>query len=102
VTENFFTGEITVPDINTSAYDRVFQLQYNATNGGREKIIERVVDYNDFRIVDKSDSVTAKGSYNVKLEIRKYFTPELLNNSRINDSMITIEQPSGELLTTSV
>jgi len=43
--------------------------------------------------------VTAKGSYNVKLEIRKYFTPELLNNSRINDSMITIEQPSGELLT---
>jgi hypothetical protein len=95
----FFTGEITVPDINTSAYDRVFQLQYNATNGGREEIIERVVDYNDFRIVDKSDSVTAKGSYNVKLEIRKYFTPELLNNSRINDSMITIEQPSGELLT---
>jgi len=46
-----------------------------------KKIIERVVDYNDFRIVDKSDSVTAKGSYNVKLEIRKYFTPELLNNS---------------------
>jgi len=43
----FFTGEITVPDINTSAYDRVFQLQYNATNGGREEIIERVVDYND-------------------------------------------------------
>jgi len=33
----FFTGEITVPDINTSAYDRVFQLQYNATNGGREE-----------------------------------------------------------------
>jgi hypothetical protein len=93
-----YTGEIEVPDINTSSYDRVFRLQYKAANGPRVETVDRVVDYNDFKIVDKSDSVTGKGSYRVKLEIRKYFTPKLLTDSRINDSLITIDQPSGDLL----
>lgn len=94
-----FTGEIEVPDINTSKYDKKFRLQYNASNGGREEIVNREVIYNDFKIVDKSDGITGKGSYRVKLEIRKYFTPTLLTDSRINDSQISIDQPSGDSLT---
>lgn len=94
-----YTGEVTVPDINTSRYDSEFRLHYNATNGDREEIVTRTTSYEDFRIVDKSDAVTTKGSYRVKLEIRKYFTPELLTEDRIQEGLVTIDQPSGEELT---
>ncbi len=97
--DGFYEGEVVVPDINTSKYDKEFRLHYNASNGGREEIVTRVKDYNDFRIVDKSDAVTSKGSYRVKLEIRKYFTPQLLTTDRILDGLVTIDQPSGETLT---
>jgi hypothetical protein len=96
--EDLYRGSIEVPDINTSAYDKEFRLKYNASNGDREEIINRIVDYNDFRIEDKSDTITAKGLYRVKLEIRKYFTPRLLERSRIMDGDVTISQPSGEEL----
>jgi len=95
-----YSGEITVPDINTSKYEKEFRLHYNASNGDREEIVTRNIEYRDFRIVDKSDAITSKGSYRVKLEIRKYFTPQLLTNSRIGTSEIEINQPSGETLTT--
>lgn len=97
--DNLYTGEITVPDINTSKYERKFRLKYNASNGGREEIITREIDYNDFKLVDKSDAITTKGSYRVKLEIRKYFTPQLLTSDRIQSGQVTIDQPSGETLT---
>lgn len=96
---DLFTGQVTVPDINTSAYDTVFKLKYNATDGGREEIVDRVINYRDYKIVDKSDSVTAKGPYNVRLEIRKFFTPQLLENSRIVNGTVNIIQPSGDTLT---
>lgn len=95
-----YNGSIEVPDINTSSYDKEFRLKYNATNGGREEVVTRVIDYRDFRINDKSDAKTAKGSYRIKLEISKFFTPELLTRDRINDSSISVEEPSGDTLTT--
>lgn len=96
---DIFNGSVEAPDINTSAYDSQFRLEYNASNGGRTTIVHRDIDYRDFRILDKSDAVTGKGPYRVKLEIRKFFTPMILSNSRIAESLVSIEDPNGDQLT---
>lgn len=97
--DGLYTGEVTVPDINTSTYAKKFRVKYNASNGAREEVKYKTIDYRDFKILDKGDSVTGKGSYRVKLEIRKYFTPQLLEDSRIDDSVVMVDEPSGNLLT---
>ena len=97
--DDLFEGEIRVPDINTSAYEKHFRLYFNASQESREEIITREIGYKDFKVQDKSDSVTSKGSYRTRLEISKYFTPELLEFSRIEDSSIEIINPSGDQLT---
>ena len=97
--DGLYTGKITVPDVNTSEYEKTIRLKYNASNQERTEIVKRDLSYRDFRIVDKSNSVTGPGNYAVKLEIRKYFTPELLENSRIKNSLVQVREPSGDLLT---
>lgn len=97
--DGLYTGQVTVPDVNTSEYEEKFRLRYNASDSQRSHILDKVITYRDFRIVDKSDSVTGPGNYKVKLEIRKYFTPDLLTRSRIDDSLIEIRNPSDESLT---
>lgn len=96
--EGLYTGSISIPDVNTSVYDKTVRLMYNATNEDREEIVNYDINYRSFSIEDKSSSVTTPGSYEVRTEFSRFFTPQLIEPERINGK-IEVWDPSGELFT---
>ncbi|MFB6209467.1 MAG: hypothetical protein ABEJ56_05020 [Candidatus Nanohaloarchaea archaeon] len=94
-----YNGTVTVPDINTSKYDKKFQIFFNATDGSLTTTEKYNVSYRSFKTRYVSNSKTSPGSYDVRIEFRKYFTPDLLESKRLNSTINITEEDDGDKLT---
>ena len=86
----------TVPDINTSKYQKKLLTQYNASIDDENFIITRNITYDSYTIRDKSDPSAFPGSnFMVKLLFGKRFSLAPLNGTRIEEGNVTIDMPNG-------
>lgn len=92
-----WTGSLDIPDLNTSKHEKKVILRYNATNNARQFILTRNITYNSYLIRDKSSPTTFKGSdYSVEILFAKSFTRKPLNETRLKNISVTLDDPDGD------
>ncbi|MFB6143868.1 MAG: hypothetical protein ABEJ98_01020 [Candidatus Nanohaloarchaea archaeon] len=90
-----YHASFTIPDLDTSIYQKELRFKYNATSPKRTDIGYYNINYRSFRTFYRSPSVTSAGDYYLNVEFRKYFTPTPLNTSRMS-ATVKVVKPTGD------
>ena len=81
-----FTGELTLPDINTSKYKPKVGFQFNASNRFREHIDRKNVSLTPFIMDGRSSPNAYQGrDYQISVLFRKPYSLDLYNKSRFSN-----------------
>lgn len=93
-----YEATTTVPDLNTSEYNREIRFVYNASNDRANAVETYNITVRDYRIrFGASSSTQQGGSYNLELAFEKYFSSQALDRDRMNAD-INITNSSQTLL----
>lgn len=89
--DGVWEGDFTVPDINTSKYEKKVILRYNTSNTDAEYTKTRNITYKSYKIEYRGNARTSQGSsYDVELLFSKYISDTPLNSSRFENASIEI------------
>ncbi len=95
-----YTGEVELPDVNTTKYEKKYVLRFNASNMQREYLETYNISYKSYSIDSSSSNTAYQGTdYDVKLTFEKPFSFKSLNSSRFENASIDVEKPDNSLLT---
>lgn len=82
---DLYQSDLTLPDLNTTAFGEEVQLVYNATGPERDAVEKRNITVRTYDIsFGASSSVQQGGNYNLEVAFGKYFSSKPLDLNRIN------------------
>ena len=88
---NTYTGQVNVPDLNTSKYRKEMEYVFNATNNYRRDVERTNITLESFKIQDRSPPTTYIGQeYNLQIFLGKPITLENYRPDRFNSIEINI------------
>jgi hypothetical protein len=92
-----FEKNMTLPDLNTSIYDKKYRLNYHAWNQDRKYEENHTVDLRSFVIEDRSNPTAFKSrEHTIRLFLGERFSRNSLNKSRFEVLNVTLEGPENE------
>ncbi|PSG99044.1 MAG: hypothetical protein BRC29_02850 [Nanohaloarchaea archaeon SW_7_43_1] len=94
---NLYRSDLTLPDLNTTAFSEEVQLVYNATGPEKNAVTERNITVRTYDISFGASSTAQQGGeYNLEIAFGKYFSSKPLDPSRI-DANITVKNSTENL-----
>ena len=96
-TGSTFSGDFNIPDINTSKHRREVIIQFNATNGSRQFIHERSVNYNSLSLTNTGNYRVQKGkTYNIEFFASTPYTIDRYNKSRFSNIEVEVNDSNDQ------
>ena len=94
-----FTGDVAVPDLNTSTFDKEMEFVFNATNNFRMHTDRRTVDLETFKIQDRSPPTTYIGqNYQMQIFLGKPYSLNDYSKSRFDDITVNITDSDNQVV----
>jgi hypothetical protein len=94
-----FTGDVTVPDLNTSIYNKGMEFVFNATNNFRRHTDRRTVDLETFKIQDRSPPTTYIGqNYQMQIFLGKPYSLNDYSKERFDDITVNVTDSDNQVV----
>jgi hypothetical protein len=94
---DLYEADLTLPDLNTTAFGEDVQLVYNASGDDVDAVQKRNITIRNFNIrFGASSSAQQGGDYNLEIGFEKYFSAQSLDTDRI-DANITVKNSTDNL-----
>lgn len=91
-----FENNMTLPDLNTSVYDKEYKLNYHAWNQDRNYEENHTVNLRSFVIEDRSNPTAFKSrDHTIRLFLGERFSRNSFNKSRFELLNVTLKGPEG-------
>jgi hypothetical protein len=92
----YYTGEIQVPDLNTSRYEEEMEFVFNASNQDRSHVDRRNVTYESFSMDDRSEPSTFIGSeHQIELLFSKPYSGTPYDKERFQEINANVTDSQG-------
>lgn len=94
-----FTGEIQIPDLNTSRYMKKVGFKFNASNDDRWHVDRRNVTFRPFKIEDRSTPTAYTGNnYKLRIFLGKPYSLNSYSKDRFQMINVSVFNPSGSMV----
>lgn len=94
---SLYEADVTLPDLNNTAYERGIRLEYNATGDEVDAVETYTITIRDYQVrFGAATSTRQGGEYNLELAFERYFSAQPLDASRI-DADINVSNSTDTL-----